>query len=511
MSYRGQFNPARPGADDPRAALAAEMAAERAAERRGMLVPSRPPPAGSANERFDIRELLRREADVVRPPPDQRGVSDQYIVLDSFAKDAARSNPGAGTFAWNFAVQGSTGNGAVGVRDRVDHVTEVQISPFALPPPPQIPYPVPTIRVQIPPLTPDTNPPLNTTPAGAIVPGAAALPLRATNSATLAAPTSAPYFSQIACGGRFTIQLVEAGLQSFSSLAGTRYHFDMVARDHAPVGAAGDVNAGAGDIGVPGFPFAMPLAVSPLTNWDTYLFTDPLMDVHGLTLMFRNPDVPIQFQPDVLYQTTVTVVSPAYLTTDATHFPYGPPTITNPVPPIPAPALPGGATWNSNIAGSFYLSFGYVAHGLLSGDQVVIGGFNSGNATLDAYVNRPQGHLVGTPLVQTPAVQPAPVAQGVALPTPDSFALDPMPDVTNLLFQYFVPATRQAYDATGAVLSGQFVPVIDNSGQLVTVGIPSYWMPPQAVNVYVLKRRIRIPIRFRRSIDRPTNDIISVN
>jgi hypothetical protein len=498
------------------------------------LEPARPAPPGSARERLDVHELLRREADVVRPPPDQRGVSDQYVVLDSFAKDSARSYPAVGIFAWNFMVQGSTGNGAVGVRDKIDRVTEVQIAPFALPVLPYVAYPIPTTNSAGLPIQP-----INTTPAGTNVPGGAAFPLRATNASTIVPPATnsvAPIFSQVACGGRLTVQLVEAGLQSFSSLAGTRYHFDLAARItplaySAGIGSAsyalawtatksGNTDTIAGTATptpttvapAPGLPYSAPLVAEPTPNWDTYLFTDPLMDVHGLTLAFRNPDAPIQFAPDVLYATSVIMVSPTYQTNNATNFPQGPPAVPAPVPPIPAPTLPGGATWNANPAGSFYLMFNYTAHGLLSGDQVVIAGFNSGNPSLDAYINRPQGHLVGTPVNQTPAPAIIPVAQGVAIPTADSFTIDPTPDVTNMLFQYWTPATTLVTNADGSPTNPpQYRPVIGANGAPVIVGIPTYWLPPQSVDVFVLKRRVRVPIRLRRAVDRPTNDIVSVH
>ena len=496
--------------DDPRDAYMAELMGQTGVtlsapfpvDARGAaraLAPARPAPAGSVRERIDVHELMRREADVVRPPPDQRGLSDQYVVLDSFAKDAARSNLPAGVFAWNFMVQGSTGRGAVGVRDKVDRVTEVQIANFAMPVLPNFAYPVPTVSGGA-----GSGPGNNTTPAGALVPGSAPFPLLATNSVTLGVPATVPFFSQVACGGRLTVQLVEAGLQSFSSLAGTRYHFDLTIRDRAPVGATGDpgVNPTEFDAGVPGLPFTMPLSVSPPEGWDTYMFTDPLMDVHGLTLAFRNPDAPVQFSPDVLYSTSVVLVSLITAT-----FPLGPPPVPAPIPPIPTIVAFGPAA-----AGTYYLTFNYTAHGLLSGDQVVIAGFNSGNAALDAYINRPQGHLVGTPRPQSPAIVPTPVAQGVAIPTPNSFTLDPTPDVTNLIYQYWVPSTVLVTNADGSATNPpQYRTVIGSDGSPVMVGIPTYWLPPQSVDVFVLKRRVRIPMRLRRAVDRPTNDIVSVH
>lgn len=89
------------------------------------------------------------------------------------------------------------------------------------------------------------------------------------------------------------------------------------------------------------------------SQWDTFIFTDPLKDVHGLTLVFRNPDTPIRFLPDCLYDVEV--------------------------------GSDGSAT-----PGPF-LRVHAPDHGLNMGDRIFISGFKSGNSKLDAYVNRPEG------------------------------------------------------------------------------------------------------------------------
>ena len=81
-----------------------------------------------------------------------------------------------------------------------------------------------------------------------------------------------------------------------------------------------------------------------------------------------------------------------------------------------------------------------------------------------------------------------------------------------MLFQYWTPATTLVTNADGSPTNPpQYRPVIGANGAPVIVGIPTYWLPPQSVDVFVLKRRVRVPIRLRRAVDRPTNDIVSVH
>ena len=112
---------------------------------------ARPPGRAGA---LDIHELLKAEAfdgddqshfERQRPAPAGSpsgnivGVSDQYVVLDSFLK-LQTSNSAAGEFQWNFMVQGVTSETALGVHDRVDTVLEMQVGQIVMPPLPPLPY-----------------------------------------------------------------------------------------------------------------------------------------------------------------------------------------------------------------------------------------------------------------------------------------------------------------------------------------------------------------------------------
>ncbi|NBQ43703.1 MAG: hypothetical protein EBU23_14875, partial [Mycobacteriaceae bacterium] len=198
---------------------------------------SAPARARAAEAPLDIHELLKREAfdgdprhfEQQRPAPvgagpNIVGVSDQYVVLDSFQK-LAGSDTAAGEFHWNFMVQGVTGAEVIGVHDRVDTVIEMQFSSIFMPPLPPLPY------------------------LAAAEPAASGLALLQNNNVIAAPPGAAPAMSfgadpatgatnsawasswafdpqsQLALG-QFTLQVSEAGLQSISDYGGARHHIN---------------------------------------------------------------------------------------------------------------------------------------------------------------------------------------------------------------------------------------------------------------------------------------------
>jgi hypothetical protein len=217
----------------------------------------------------DVREALKRQAfasrvpgcddhfEKSRPCPQEvYGVSDQYVVLDS-AEKVETSRPELGELEFNFMVQGVTRGQAIGVHDVVDTVIEIQVMPFCIPLPPDKDY-----------LTNSTHgddglPRLVANPAP---PGSGTLPLSQT-----------PYCDRV------TLFFPELGRQSISDAGGRRHHFEF----SAAVAPTGDR-----------------LELTPLAGHDTYVFTDPIQDVHGLTAQFYNPFEPLSLPADVLYGVT---------------------------------------------------------------------------------------------------------------------------------------------------------------------------------------------------------------
>lgn len=395
-----------------------------------------PRPSGAAlriGNNIDIHELLKREAfastsaacdnhfEKSRPcPEDIYGVSDQYMVLDSYLK-LPDSRIDIGEFKWNFMVQGVTGDEVLGVRDTIDTVIQIQVGAFNMPVLPEVPYvlkpaPVaPTGTDQLvlihnnangaAPFSPTLVP--NAAPYGQYPP-TLLIPPNTTIIPWINNPyTQTPFFD------RLTIQIKEAGLQSISDRNGARHHFEFILS--TPTGIV-STN--------PNMLLALPQSRN---EWDTYTFTDPLKDIHGITLVFRNPDIPLTFLPDCLYDVTIE---------------------------SDGAAAPGP-----------FLRLSAPGHNLNTGDRIFISGFASGNAKLDSYVNRQEGHAAsGDPSL--PALTPG---TPIVLANPATFYLDPAISTFDL-----------------------------------TVQVPKL---PQTVTVYIAKRRIRIPIRLRRVISRLTNYI----
>jgi hypothetical protein len=167
------------------------------------------------------------------------------------------------------------------------------------------------------------------------------------------------------------------------------------------------------------------LLATPLNGrkWDTFTFTDPLQDIHGITLVFRNPDRPLRFLPDTLNEVQFSSLS------------------------------------------SFIVAAS-LGHDLAMGDRIFVSNFNSGNVTLDRYMNREEGHAAaGDPLA--PALNPGtPLSVMFGSGT---FWTDPAVDISDMTFP-----------------------------------VPNL---PLVATVRVAKRRLRIPIRMRRVISRLTQYI----
>lgn len=238
-----------------------------------------------------------------RPNPvGLHGASDQYLVLDSYQK-TPRSRPDMGEYNWNFMIQGSTGNQAIGVRDALDTVIELHVGDFTVP--------IPTPKEYV------TNaddtvgyPPIlvsNQANPGVTVP-------------------QLPY-----CGA-MTMELPEVGLQSISDNEGRRHHFEL----RTDMSDCGDR-----------------LLVTPMHRFEIYIFTKPIKDIPGLSVIFRNPDNRISF-PEDRYEGVKCFVAPGQL-----------------------------------------LSFTIPGNNLNPGEVVIIEDMSCANENINKWVNNPSGHLVG--------------------------------------------------------------------------------------------------------------------
>jgi hypothetical protein len=406
--------------------LAAEhkAASQEAARRRAMqraaprtsfrAAPAEPGPAErKARSRAlrsepDTHELLKREmftspsaacddhfSKNLPCPSAPMGVSDQHVVLDSFRKSPA-SRLDQGQLSFNLMIQGVTGRQVIGVKDRLSSVIEIQIGAFDFPNLPEVPYTLqaapgapPTGRNQLTLIQ-------NNNSAGGVPPLLVPLsgvygqypPAMLPTGATYLVPFYNNPYTQTPFGGRLTVYVQEAGLQSISDADGARHHFELTLTQLGVVGYN------------PGMLCAVP---SKGTRSDTYSFTDPLQDLPSLTLVFRGPDLPLRFQPDVY--AGVQVVSDGA-------------------------AAPGP-----------YLRFNVAGHGLLMGDRFFVTDFASGIPALDAFVNRAEG------LVASGDPAALKLAPGTPLPTADFFWSDPAVSIIDFSPAPVLPQTVTVYIA----------------------------------------------------------------
>ncbi len=116
------------------------------------------------------------------------------------------------------------------------------------------------------------------------------------------------------------------------------------------------------------------LGVNPPQDWDTYIYTYPMREMSTLSLYFVNPDIPVNLYPDVFYN-------------------------------VPA-----------NIDAALQvIVLTCPNHNLAIDDRIFIEGFDCKSAVITKWLNRPEGHLVGT--------------NGL---TANTFRLNPEPDTTGL-------------------------------------------------------------------------------
>ena len=275
------------------------------------------------------------------------GISDQYIVLDSFLK-SPESILERGEIKWNIAPQGVTNLSPplVGVIDNLSTVTEIEFGDFSMPFLPEFIYPLADIQTVLVLTNSDLalsqNNSTNTSPAPP-VPSAnltpsltegptGQMPVGLTTLINIPPWVNNP-LSQILFGNKLTVQIKEAGLQSISDLNGNRHHFEFKIR--YPILSEG---TSPNVVNVSG-------AYSGSTK---YIFTEPLIDLQTISLIFRNPDVPIIFDPDF------------FECNSFIDFTESIPTLT----------------------------FKFPSHNLLTGDILNIVNFNTGFIVLDNYINR---------------------------------------------------------------------------------------------------------------------------
>jgi len=287
-----------------------------------------------------------------RPYSEQTfGVSDNYLVLDSFIK-SPDSNLSRGEISWNIQIQGSTNivQNIIGSNKLLDTIIEIELGEFTLPILKEIPYPKLTLNIgqyielaqnnSIPESSKSLSPVLQPQQ----IPQASPVSLPTTTPPNLI-PWSTNPLTQTPFGGIITIQLKEAGVQSYCGGSTSLYHFMYRIHYNA-------INNGIS----PEVTNAIPM----FEGANLFIFTEPIIQLNSISLVFRNPDIPINFEPDVIN---------CKISCDFTK----------------------------KIGNKYFLTFSHDDHNLLTEDRIYIKKFNSGISQLDSYINSQNGLLVGYP------------------------------------------------------------------------------------------------------------------
>jgi len=198
-----------------------------------------------------LRHIMRSEGTIEDSLSLNFGISDQYMVLDSFLK-SGDSDVQNGRFVYNLMIQGSTREDAIGIVDKLDYIIEIEVYPFCGPIPTAYPYVTNNLG---------QDPNLPRLVANPTAPAGAGNPF-------------SPDVSQMPFCNRVTMYIEEIGRQSFLGARGRRHHFEF------------DVSlAPTGDRAI----------YTPVEGQEKFIFTDPIQAIDGVTLQFYNPLEQLQF------------------------------------------------------------------------------------------------------------------------------------------------------------------------------------------------------------------------
>lgn len=201
------------------------------------------------------------------------GISDQYFMLDSWAK-LESSDISNGELSFNLALQTGTEVGVVGIEDLLEDVIEMELYSFGLPSVPLLPF-----------ITNDIADNVNGTPN--IVPNTQ-LPRLTTNTSVPEVINTIGSAQSMACfGGVLSIGIRELDPQSTIGFQNVRYHWLCQTELSS---------------------FLTNVQVVPLLGREIFTFTKPIRDVSKMTVLIRNPDTGIMLLPDVLYGVTPRIV-----------------------------------------------------------------------------------------------------------------------------------------------------------------------------------------------------------
>jgi hypothetical protein len=219
---------------------------------------------------------------------------EQYIMLDSFVK-IKNSSTEYGEYKWIFNTQGQTLDESVGVLEDIDNVVQIQIGTFYIPILEDALYKDTRVEsFNTVTLVQNNTSNFNEPPTLIRQNGYYGQYTYSMlfDGETYKFPWINNPFTQIPFANRISIQIKEAGLQSYANYNNVRYNYEFIAFHNNRLN------------GNPNF-----VQVKPINGarWDEYNFNSPLRNLNGITLIFRNPDYTINFEPDVMYRSYISL------------------------------------------------------------------------------------------------------------------------------------------------------------------------------------------------------------
>jgi len=317
---------------------------------------------------------------------------------------------------------------------------------------------------------------------------------------------------QILPNSNILVELKESGLQAINDYNGKRHHFELnVEYDTiAPAlnllytstilftGETGGVQT------INNSSQYQYLNFYPDHRWDIYRFTDPLKSLDHLTLNIRLPNSDLTFNQDVYYNVPATYIP--FVTGLNNGFVIG---LNNGI-------VVGPNDYTVNLS-TYYLSIAMLNNNLAAGDRIVITNYNPnmypipyGATNMQILIAAPD--LTGIAQFVTPATglqvgyyfnSLVPV-NGVGILNNNAIMTNPLietgfgTNTNNTTFNGVTPPIGGYSYAYSYVYNSVTNTIYVTQAQAVT-NATCY------VNVYILKRQLRIPMRFRRVIDRNTN------
>lgn len=247
-------------------------------------------------DKIELNQSISQTSRLLNNNPQYSEIIEFHLMLDSFLK-LRNSDTLNGEFNWQLSINNQSSIEAIGIYGKISNIVSIQIGSFYIPILEDTIYMDPiSVAGQNPGVTytlHQNNTSSNNEPSTMIrqdgdygqYPYSILL-----DNTTYRFPWINNPLSQIPFANKISIQIKETGQQSYSNYNDVRYNFEFIAVPHSRTH------------GNPNFIELIPCNGD---NWDEYKFIIPINNLTTISMVFRNPDYPIKFEPDIYYGATI--------------------------------------------------------------------------------------------------------------------------------------------------------------------------------------------------------------